>query len=214
MTGIAGRFSTRSNSLSVQSDNGSDDFFRNSLIYNRVRPKLRSGGGPTDPEPVRGIPRHPPPEQEDRFRDLLEARHPLGAMPTIAETLRSVAHRDGDRMALAVFSAADLQCGPRCPDRLDPPHPVRPTSSDFQQLPQSHPARPASLQSRVPCAVRPSGWRGTGPSAPDTRLLCLEAFVDPTRRPDGSGDAERDRLPLARHTIVRRSGRSFVPDGG
>ena len=46
------------------------------------------------------------PEQENRVRDLLEDHHPLSAMPTIGETLRSVVQRDGEWLALAVFFAA------------------------------------------------------------------------------------------------------------
>ena len=42
---------------------------------------------------------------EGRFRDLMEARHYLGAVPGIDETVRYVAHHRGRWLALVVFSA-------------------------------------------------------------------------------------------------------------
>ena len=53
------------------------------------------------------------PEQEARFRELMQAHHYLGALPKIGETLWYVAHLNGAWLALAVFSAAALKCRAR-----------------------------------------------------------------------------------------------------
>ena len=53
------------------------------------------------------------PEQEARFRALMQAHHYLGALPKIGETLWYVAHLNGTWLALAVFSAAALKCRAR-----------------------------------------------------------------------------------------------------
>ena len=43
------------------------------------------------------------PEQEARFRELMQAHHYLGALPKIGETLWYVAHLNGAWLALAVL---------------------------------------------------------------------------------------------------------------
>ena len=53
------------------------------------------------------------PEQEARFRELMQAHHYLGGLPKIGETLWYVAHLNGAWLALAVFSAAALKCRAR-----------------------------------------------------------------------------------------------------
>ena len=53
------------------------------------------------------------PEEEARFRALMQAHHYLGALPKIGETLWYVAHLNGTWLALAVFSAAALKCRAR-----------------------------------------------------------------------------------------------------
>ena len=53
------------------------------------------------------------PEEEGRFRELMQSHHYLGAMPKIGETLWYVAHVDGTWLALAVFSAPALKCRAR-----------------------------------------------------------------------------------------------------
>lgn len=52
-------------------------------------------------------------EDEARFRDLMQAHHYLGAVPGMGETVRYVAHHQGQWLALAVFSAPALKCGAR-----------------------------------------------------------------------------------------------------
>ena len=53
------------------------------------------------------------PEEQARFRSLMQAHHYLGALPKIGETLWYVAHLNGTWLALAVFSAAALKCRAR-----------------------------------------------------------------------------------------------------
>ena len=53
------------------------------------------------------------PEEEGRFRELMQAHHYLGAAPKIGETLWYVAHVHGAWLALAVFSASALKCRAR-----------------------------------------------------------------------------------------------------
>ena len=53
------------------------------------------------------------PEEQGRFRALMQAHHYLGAVPKIGETLWYVAHLNGTWLALAVFSAAALKCRAR-----------------------------------------------------------------------------------------------------
>ena len=53
------------------------------------------------------------PEDEARFRSLLEAHHYLGASPKVGATAWYVAHRGGDWLALAAFSAAARKCRAR-----------------------------------------------------------------------------------------------------
>lgn len=52
-------------------------------------------------------------DEEARFRALMQAHHYLGAAPKIGETVWYVAHRRGEWLALAVFSAAALKCRAR-----------------------------------------------------------------------------------------------------
>ena len=51
--------------------------------------------------------------EESRFRSLLQEHHYLGALPAMGETVRYVVHRHERWLALAVFSAPALKCGPR-----------------------------------------------------------------------------------------------------
>ena len=53
------------------------------------------------------------PEEEGRFRELMQSHHYLGAVAKIGETLWYVAHLDGAWLALAVFSAPALKCRAR-----------------------------------------------------------------------------------------------------
>ena len=53
------------------------------------------------------------PEDEARFRALMETHHYLGASPKIGATVWYVAHRGGEWLALAAFSAAARKCRAR-----------------------------------------------------------------------------------------------------
>ena len=51
------------------------------------------------------------PEDEARFRDLMQTHHYLGAVPGMGETVRYVAHHRGRWLALLVFSAPHFSAG-------------------------------------------------------------------------------------------------------
>ena len=123
------------------------------------------------------------PEDEGRFRELMQSHHYLGAVPKIGETLWYVAHLDGVWLALAVFSASALKCRARDAwvgwdfryqyGRL---HLVS-NNSRLLILPGRH---YRNLGSRVLglCARRIVGdWRARFGHP----LLLLETFVDPAR---------------------------------
>ena len=53
------------------------------------------------------------PEEDERYQQLLEQHHYLGAIPKIGQTLRYVAQYDDACVALLSFSASSLKCGAR-----------------------------------------------------------------------------------------------------
>ena len=53
------------------------------------------------------------PQDEARFRALMEGHHYLGASAKVGATAWYVAHRRGEWLALAVFSAAARKCRAR-----------------------------------------------------------------------------------------------------
>ena len=123
------------------------------------------------------------PEEEGRFRELMQSHHYLGAVAKIGETLWYVAHEDGAWLALAVFSAPALKCRARDAwvgwdlryqyGRL---HLVS-NNTRLLILPGHH---YRNLGSRVLglCARRIVGdW----PARFGHALLLLETFVDPAR---------------------------------
>ena len=122
-------------------------------------------------------------KDEGRYRRLMGAHHYLGALPKIGETLWYVAHRRGEWLALAGFSAPALKCAAR--DRwigwdfrtqYDRQH-LLANNSRFLVLPGR---RVPNLGSRVLalCARRlAADW----PARFGHALLLLETFVDPAR---------------------------------
>lgn len=122
------------------------------------------------------------PDGDARFRALMAAHHYLGAAPKIGETAWYVAHRRGEWLALASFSAAALKCRARDEwigwdfrtqhSRL---HLVA-NNTRFLILPAGR----ANLGSRVLglCARRLAhDW----PARFGHPLLLLETFCDPAR---------------------------------
>ena len=119
---------------------------------------------------------------EARFQDLMQAHHYLGALPAMGETVRYVAHRRGQWLALVVFSAPALKCAAR--DRwigwdftvqFDRLH-LLTNNSRFLILPGG----PRNLGSRVLslCMRRlVRDW----PARFGHALLLVETFVDPVR---------------------------------
>ena len=116
------------------------------------------------------------PEQEARFRALMQAHHYLGALPKIGETLWYVAHLNGTWLALAVFSAAALKCRARdaCPSQSETfltspvrapvawkifPQEHRQGRSEFSHRSSSPHA--ASRLPATPVAATPASLRGT-----------------------------------------------------
>ena len=63
-------------------------------------------------------------------------------------------------------------------------------------------------------ALAVAAWRCVGGRRIGYRPGALERVPSARRLPDRPGNAAQVGLPLARHTIGRRSGRSSVPDGG
>jgi hypothetical protein len=53
------------------------------------------------------------PGEDERYQQLLERHHYLGAIPKIGQTVRYVAQHGDAWVALLSFSAASLKCGPR-----------------------------------------------------------------------------------------------------
>lgn len=53
------------------------------------------------------------PEEDERYQQLLERHHYLGAIPKIGQTLRYVAQYGGEWVAVLSFSASSLKCGAR-----------------------------------------------------------------------------------------------------
>ncbi len=51
--------------------------------------------------------------KENRFQELMEAHHYLGALPKIGNTIWYIATWNGKWIALISFSAAALKCGDR-----------------------------------------------------------------------------------------------------
>jgi Domain of unknown function (DUF4338)/DDE_Tnp_1-associated len=123
------------------------------------------------------------PDEDERYQQLLEQHHYLGAIPKIGQTLRYVARHGDAWVALLSFSAASLKCGPRDRwigwdarlqyGRLK----LIANNSRFLILPESH---QPNLGSKVLalCQRRlPGDWQQHFGHP----LLLLETFVDPTR---------------------------------
>jgi Domain of unknown function (DUF4338)/DDE_Tnp_1-associated len=53
------------------------------------------------------------PDEDERYQQLLERHHYLGAIPKIGQTLRYVAQYGGEWVAVLSFSASSLKCGAR-----------------------------------------------------------------------------------------------------
>ncbi|MEW7977306.1 MAG: Druantia anti-phage system protein DruA [Candidatus Sedimenticola endophacoides] len=51
--------------------------------------------------------------EEQRFQDLMQAHHYLGALVKIGNTIRYVAEREGRRVGLLSISASALKCAAR-----------------------------------------------------------------------------------------------------
>lgn len=120
--------------------------------------------------------------EEPRFRSLLQEHHYLGALPTMGETVRYVVHRHERWLALAVFSAPALKCGPRDGwigwDRGVRFHRLHLVSNNSRFL--ILPGGPRNLGSRALalCARRlVRDW----PARFGHELLLLETYVDPAR---------------------------------
>jgi hypothetical protein len=123
------------------------------------------------------------PDEDERYQQLLERHHYLGAIPKIGQTLRYVAQHDGAWVALLSFSASSLKCGARDRwigwdarlqyGRLK----LIANNSRFLILPDWH---QPNLGSKVLalCERRlPRDWLERF----DHPLLLLETFVDPQR---------------------------------
>ena len=52
-------------------------------------------------------------DEEERYQQLLEHHHYLGAIPKIGQTVRYVALYEGEWVGVLSFSAASLKCGAR-----------------------------------------------------------------------------------------------------
>lgn len=121
--------------------------------------------------------------EEDRYRQLMQAHHYLGALPKIGETLWYVATLHDEWVALLSFSSAALKCGVRDQwigwdfrhqyDRL---HLVT-NNSRFLILPGRHCPNLGSRTLAL-CKKRlATDW----PERFGHPLLLLETFVDPER---------------------------------
>lgn len=122
-------------------------------------------------------------DEEERYQQLLEHHHYLGAIPKIGQTVRYVALYEGEWVGVLSFSAASLKCGARDRwigwaarlqfGRLK----LIANNSRFLILPQWH---EPNLGSKILalCQRRlPGDWRVRF----GHRLLLLETFVDPQR---------------------------------
>lgn len=119
--------------------------------------------------------------EEPRFRSLLQEHHCLGALPAMGETVRYVVHRHERWLALAVFPAPALKCGPRDGwigwDRGVRFHRLHLVSNNSRFL--ILPGGPRNLGSRALalCARRlVRDW-----PARFGHVLLLETYVDPAR---------------------------------
>jgi hypothetical protein len=121
--------------------------------------------------------------EEQRFQQLMQAHHYLGALPKISETLRYVATSDESWIALLSFSAAALKCSPRDQwigwsfahqyHRLK----LLTNNSRFLILPDWHFPNLASRTLSL-CQKRlPADWRKFFGHP----IVLLETFVDPQR---------------------------------
>jgi hypothetical protein len=123
------------------------------------------------------------PLEEQRFQQLMQEHHYLGALPKISETLRYVATFGNQWLALLSFSAAALKCSARDRwigwdfrhqyDRLK----LVTNNSRFLILPQWH---FPNLASRILslCQKRlPTDWQTVFGHI----VLLIETFVDPQR---------------------------------
>jgi hypothetical protein len=123
------------------------------------------------------------PPEEQRFQQLMQEHHYLGALPKISDTLWYVATFGDQWVALLSFSAPALKCAPRDRwigwdfrhqyDRLK----LVTNNSRFLILPDFH---VPNLASRILslCQKRlPADWQ----SAFGHPVLLLETFVDPQR---------------------------------
>ena len=120
--------------------------------------------------------------EEPRFRSLLQEHHYLGPLPAMGETVRYVVHRHERWLALAIFSAPALKCGPRDGwigwDRGVRFHRLHLVSNNSRFL--ILPGGPRNLGSRALalCARRlVRDW----PARFGHELLLLETYVDPAR---------------------------------
>jgi hypothetical protein len=123
------------------------------------------------------------PLEEQRFQNLMQQQHYLGALPKISETLWYVATFSDQWIAVLSFSAAALKCSARDRwigwdfrhqyDRLK----LLTNNSRFLILPDCH---FPNLASRILslCQKRlPADWQGVF----GHRVVLLETFVDPQR---------------------------------
>ena len=120
--------------------------------------------------------------EEPRFRSLLQEHHYLGALPTMGETVRYVVHRHERWLALAVFSAPALKCGPRDGwigwDRGVRFHRLHLVSNNSRFLILPGGLRNLGSRALALCARRlVRDW----PARFGHELLLLETYVDPAR---------------------------------
>jgi hypothetical protein len=121
--------------------------------------------------------------EEQRFQQLMQEHHYLGALPKISETIWYVATFDDQWVALLSFSAAALKCSARDRwigwdfryqyDRLK----LVTNNSRFLILPDWHFPNLASRILSLCQKALPSDWQATFGHP----LLLLETFVDPQR---------------------------------
>jgi hypothetical protein len=123
------------------------------------------------------------PIEEQRFQELMQRHHYLGALPKISETLWYVAFHYDQWVALISFSAAALKCSVRDRwigwdfrhqyDRLK----LLTNNSRFLILPNWHFPNAASRILSL-CQKRlPADWQ----TAFGHRIVLIETFVDPQR---------------------------------
>jgi len=151
------------------------------------------------------------PEEETRFKALLDEHHYLGSLPKIGETIWYVAILQDQWIALLSFSSAALKCAARdCwigwnyRNQFDRLHLIT-NNSRFLILPEWHHPNVASRVLSL-CRKRLAEDWQLKFSHP---LLLVETFVDPTRF---SGTIYKaDNWTLAGETKgFRRSGREYI----